>query len=84
MLIRLLIVGIRLASGSRPEPYSLESSPWPRDKATDKAYCIDQDKNVMVYRLITRGTFEERINAMLKEKKELADLTVSTDEKWGG
>jgi len=38
----------------------------------------------MVYRLITRGTFEEKINAMLQEKKELADLTVSTGEKWVG
>jgi SNF2 family DNA or RNA helicase len=28
--------------------------------------------HVMVYRLITQGTFEEKINAMLKEKKELA------------
>ena len=35
MLIRLLVVGIRLASGSRPGPYSLESSPWPRERASD-------------------------------------------------
>ncbi len=34
MLIRLLVVGIRLASGSRPEPYSLESSLWPRERAS--------------------------------------------------
>jgi SNF2 family DNA or RNA helicase len=38
----------------------------------------------MVYRLITQGTFEEKINAMLKEKKDLADLTISTGEKWVG
>ncbi len=35
MLIRLLVVGIRLANGSRPEPYSPESSPWPRERASD-------------------------------------------------
>ena len=34
MLIRLLVVRIRLASGSRPEPYSLESSLWPRERAS--------------------------------------------------
>ena len=53
-------------------------------QATDRAYRIGQNKNVMVYRLITQGTFEEKINAMLKEKKELADLAVSTGEKWVG
>ena len=36
----------------------------------------------MVYRLITKGTFEEKINTMLGEKQELASLTVSTGEKW--
>ncbi len=37
-----------------------------------RTYRIGQNKNVMVYRLITQCTFEEKINAMLKEKKELA------------
>jgi hypothetical protein len=35
MLILLLVVGDRLARGSRPEPYSPESSPWPRERASD-------------------------------------------------
>jgi len=35
MLIRLLVVGIRLAIGSRPEPYSPESSLWPRERASN-------------------------------------------------
>ncbi|MBO5029519.1 MAG: hypothetical protein J6C59_07930 [Muribaculaceae bacterium] len=35
-----------------------------------------------VYRFITRDTFEERINDMIQQKKELADLTVGTGEKW--
>ena len=37
-----------------------------------------------VYRFITTGTFEEKINALLEEKKELADLTVTTGEHWIG
>ena len=53
-------------------------------QATDRACRIGQNKNVMVYRLITQGTFEEKINAMLQEKKALADLVVSTGEKWVG
>ena len=64
--------------------YDLWWNPAVEAQATDRAYRIGQNKNVMVYRLITQGTFEEKINAMLKEKKELADLTISTGEKWVG
>jgi hypothetical protein len=35
MLILLLVVGRGLAKGSRSFPYSLESSPWPRERASD-------------------------------------------------
>lgn len=35
MLILLLIVGKELVKGSRLNPYSPESSPWPREKASD-------------------------------------------------
>lgn len=35
----------------------------------------------MVHRLITLGTFEEKIDEMLKSKKELADLAVYEGEK---
>ena len=37
--------------------------------------------NVMVHRMITLGTFEEKIDEMLKSKKELADLAVYEGEK---
>jgi SNF2 family DNA or RNA helicase len=36
----------------------------------------------MVHRLITLGTFEERIDEMIKAKQELANMTVSTGESW--
>jgi hypothetical protein len=35
MLILLLVVGRRLAKGSRPFPYSPESSLWPRERASN-------------------------------------------------
>ena len=44
-------------------------------------YRIGQDKNVLVHRMITLGTFEEKIDEMLKSKKELADLAVYEGEK---
>jgi len=37
---------------------------------------------VLVHRLITLGTFEEKIDEMIKAKQELANLTVSTGESW--
>ncbi|MGV3589404.1 MAG: ATP-dependent helicase, partial [Adhaeribacter sp.] len=41
-------------------------------------------QNVMVYRLLSKGTLEEKIDDMIRAKKELADLTVGTGEKWLG
>ena len=37
--------------------------------------------NVQVHRLITRATFEERINDMIQSKRNLADMTVGSGEK---
>ena len=54
------------------------------DQATDRAYRIGQTRNVMVYRLLNEGTFEERVNEMLQNKKWLARMTVTPGEKWIG
>ena len=35
-----------------------------------------------MHRLITRATFEERINDMIRAKREQAELTVGTGETW--
>jgi SNF2 family DNA or RNA helicase len=37
-----------------------------------------------VHRLITQGTLEEKIDRMIQAKKELANMTVQTGEKWIG
>ena len=76
--------GLNLTAASHVIHYDLWWNPAVETQATDRAYRIGQNKNVMVYRLITQGTFEEKINAMLMKKKELADLTVSAGEKWVG
>jgi SNF2 family DNA or RNA helicase len=38
----------------------------------------------MVYRMLCKGTLEEKINEMLNGKKELARLTVNDGESWIG
>jgi len=49
---------------------------------TDRAFRIGQTRNVQVHRFITKGTFEEKINALLETKKSIANMTVSAGETW--
>lgn len=74
--------GLNLTEASNVIHYDLWWNPAVENQATDRAYRIGQEKNVMVHRLITLGTFEEKIDEIIKSKKELADLTVSTGESW--
>ncbi|HQI69463.1 MAG TPA: DEAD/DEAH box helicase [Bacteroidales bacterium] len=76
--------GLNLTQAQNVIHYDLWWNPAVETQATDRAYRIGQKKNVMVYRLINKGTMEERIDDMLKSKKNLADMAVSTGEKWLG
>ncbi|HAS44663.1 MAG TPA: helicase SNF2, partial [Microscillaceae bacterium] len=76
--------GLNLTQASNVIHYDLWWNPAVENQATDRAYRIGQKNNVMVYRMITEGTFEEKVNEMIKDKQELADLTVSTGENWIG
>ena len=64
--------------------FDLRWNPAVEAQATDRAYRIGQNKNVMVHRFITKDTFEEKIDAMIQRKKHLAEMTVSTGESWIG
>lgn len=73
--------GLNLTSATNVIHYDLWWNPAVEDQATDRTYRIGQDKNVMVHRLITLGTFEEKIDEMLKSKKDLANMAVYEGEK---
>lgn len=73
--------GLNLTSATNVIHYDLWWNPAVEDQATDRTYRIGQNKNVMVHRLITLGTFEEKIDEMLKSKKNLADMAVYEGEK---
>ena len=64
--------------------FDLWWNPAVEAQASDRAYRIGQNKNVMVHRFITKDTFEEKIDAMIQRKKHLAEMTVSTGESWIG
>ena len=76
--------GLNLTAATHVIHYDLWWNPAVEAQATDRAYRIGQHKNVQVHRFITQNTFEERIDAMIQDKKHLADLTVSTGENWIG
>ena len=55
--------------------------PWwnvaAQNQATDRAYRIGQEKQVSVFKLITRDTIEENILKLQESKRLLADQIVS-------
>ncbi|MBK8705271.1 MAG: SWF/SNF helicase family protein [Saprospiraceae bacterium] len=76
--------GLNLTAASQVIHYDLWWNPAVEAQATDRAFRIGQQRNVQVHRFITSSTFEERIDAMIQSKKELANLTVASGETWIG
>jgi len=76
--------GLNLTAANNVIHYDLWWNPAVEAQATDRAYRIGQHKNVMVHRFITEKTFEEKIDKLLQSKKDLANLTVTSGEKWIG
>jgi SNF2 family DNA or RNA helicase/uncharacterized Zn finger protein len=74
--------GLNLTAANHVIHYDLWWNPAVEAQATDRAYRIGQKSNVMVYRLLTTGTFEERIDEMIQSKKDLANIAVSSGEQW--
>ncbi len=54
-------------------------NPAVESQATDRAFRIGQEHNVLVHKFVTSGTIEERIDEMINQKKELADQVLGGD-----
>lgn len=76
--------GLNLTAASHVIHYDLWWNPAVEAQATDRAYRIGQHSNVQVHRFITKDTFEEKIDRMIRQKKALADVTVTSGESWIG
>ncbi len=74
-------LGLNLTSASNVIHYDLWWNPAVEDQATDRTYRIGQDKNVMIHRFITLSTFEEKIDKIIKDKRELANAAVFEGER---
>ncbi|MBP7045300.1 MAG: DEAD/DEAH box helicase, partial [Chloroflexi bacterium] len=57
-------------------------NPAVEDQATDRAFRIGQTKNVLVHKFVCLGTLEERIDAMIEDKKALANSIIGSGENW--
>ena len=75
-------LGLNLTAASRVIHYDLWYNPAVENQATDRAFRIGQKRNVFVHRFITKNSFEEKIDAMISNKKELAEMTVKSGESW--
>lgn len=60
--------------------------PWwnlsSENQATDRAYRIGQKNSVQVYKFITTGSIEEKINKLQEKKARISDDLLATDEKF--
>ena len=65
--------GLNLTAADTVIHYDPWWNPAVENQATDRAYRIGQDKPVFVYKMIARGTVEEKIQALQVEKAALAE-----------
>ena len=75
-------VGLNLTAATHVFHFDRWWNPAVEDQATDRTYRIGQTKNVQVHKLVTIGTLEEKIDALLESKRDLADRVVGSGEGW--
>ncbi|MBD3342077.1 MAG: hypothetical protein GF353_23455 [Candidatus Lokiarchaeota archaeon] len=76
-------IGLNLTQATTVFHFDRWWNPAVEDQATDRAYRIGQTSTVNVYKFITKGTIEEKIDLLLEEKRDLADkILESSGESW--
>ena len=65
--------GLNLTAADAVIHYDPWWNPAVENQATDRAHRIGQEKTVFVYKLVAKGTVEEKILEMQQRKKELMD-----------
>ncbi|WP_430496862.1 SNF2-related protein [Micromonospora trifolii] len=57
-------------------------NPAVEDQATDRAFRIGQSRRVQVRKFVCAGTVEEKVAALIADKRSLAERVVGTGEQW--
>ena len=72
--------GLNLTAASHVIHFDRWWNPAVENQATDRAFRIGQKKNVLVQKFVCRGTIEERIDALITDKKALADSVLGPED----
>ena len=72
--------GLNLTAASHVIHFDRWWNPAVEDQATDRAFRIGQKRNVLVHKLICRGTLEERIDTLIASKRDLSRQLVEADD----
>ncbi|MEX0819547.1 MAG: DEAD/DEAH box helicase, partial [Pirellulaceae bacterium] len=65
--------GLNLTAASHVVHFDRWWNPAVENQATDRAFRIGQRRNVLVHKFVCSGTIEEKIDALIEEKLQLAD-----------
>ena len=74
--------GITLTRANHVIHFDRWWNPAVENQATDRAYRIGQEKRVLVHKMVTIGTLEERIDELIESKRQLAEEIVGSGESW--
>lgn len=69
--------GLTLTAASHVVHFDRWWNPAVENQATDRAFRIGQNRNVLVHKFLCRGTVEEKIDAMIDAKQGLADALLA-------
>ncbi|HEX6199715.1 MAG TPA: DEAD/DEAH box helicase [Thermoanaerobaculia bacterium] len=72
--------GIDLVGGSVVIHYDRWWNAAREDQATDRVHRMGQRRAVQVFKLVTEGTLEEKIHAIIERKRRLAESVVQEDD----
>jgi non-specific serine/threonine protein kinase len=72
-------VGLNLTAANHVVHFDRWWNPAVERQAEDRAFRIGQKRAVMVHQFICKGTIEERIDALISEKQQLAESIVGSD-----
>ena len=72
--------GIDLVAASMVIHYDRWWNAAREDQATDRVHRIGQQRGVQVFKLVTTGTLEEKISAIIEKKKNLMEAIVREDD----
>jgi SNF2 family DNA or RNA helicase len=75
-------IGLNLTRATHVFHFDRWWNPAVEDQATDRAFRIGQLRNVQVHKYICAGTLEEKIDALIESKQDLAEQVVGAGETW--